>query len=52
MYLLRANFYFFYMPAHKVIGINSINRAEDRDPWLVSFNEECLNVLTFVFFLG
>jgi hypothetical protein len=34
MLLLRAQFYLFYCPEHKVIGMNSLTKAEDRDPTL------------------
>jgi hypothetical protein len=34
MFLLRAQFYFFYMPENKVIGMSALGRADDRDPSL------------------
>jgi PAS domain S-box-containing protein len=34
MFLLRAQFYFFYLPSSKVIALSALTRAENRDPGL------------------
>lgn len=36
MFLLRAQFYFFYLPTNKVIGLSALTKSEDREPAFVS----------------
>jgi hypothetical protein len=35
MFLLRAQFYFFYLPENKVIALSALTRSEDREPAFV-----------------